>query len=42
MTGAGPRCDACLLDLDGTVYHRGRAIEGAARAIAALPGWLGV
>jgi phospholysine phosphohistidine inorganic pyrophosphate phosphatase len=42
-SGGGPRgngrpADACLLDIDGTVYEKGRAIPGAAEALEALHG----
>lgn len=31
-----PRADACLMDLDGTLYHQGQVIAGAPEAIAVL------
>lgn len=36
MASAIDRVQGCLIDLDGTVYQEGRAIDGAASAIAAL------
>ncbi len=30
------RADACLIDLDGTLYHRGEAVPGAAEAVLTL------